>query len=207
MEIRYPSGKKYKIESTTNNKLPKKNYLYANRGMTLEEDLNESNQYYLSNKIAVIHKKPTPVQIVQVDYPNRSRAVIKEAYFKTPSTTDYNGVYRGRYIDFEAKETKSTTSIPLKNFHEHQIKHINTVLDCGGISFVIIRFSKTEEVYLLDGSYLIQFWKRMESGGRKSITKEEIVELGYQIPLGIQPRIDYIRIIDSLYYHEKKWKD
>lgn len=48
--------------------------------MTLEEDLNESNQYYLSNKIAVIHKKPTPVQIVQVDYPNRSRAVITYRY-------------------------------------------------------------------------------------------------------------------------------
>lgn len=60
---------------------------------------------------------------------------------------------------------------------------------------------------MLEGNYIIHFWKRMESGGRKSITREEIVELGHQIPLGFQPRIDYIRIIDSLYYHDKKWQD
>ena len=83
-------------------------------GMDFEEAINQSNQYYLLNKQAVVHKKPTPVQIVKVDYPKRSAAVIKEAYFRQASTTDYNGVYQGRYIDFEAKETKNTTSFPLK---------------------------------------------------------------------------------------------
>ena len=93
-----------------------KKWTYGKRGMTLEEDLNETNQYYLDQGIAVIHKKPTPIQIVNVDYPKRSAAVIKEAYFKQASTTDFNGVYKGRYIDFEAKETKQTTSFPLKTF-------------------------------------------------------------------------------------------
>lgn len=58
--------------------------------MTLEEEINESNEYYLVNNQAVIYKKPTPIQIVSVDYPKRSRAVIKEAYFRQASTTDYN---------------------------------------------------------------------------------------------------------------------
>ncbi|HAJ54544.1 MAG TPA: Holliday junction resolvase RecU, partial [Lactobacillus sp.] len=53
-----------------------------------EEELNLSNQYYRSVDKAVVYKKPTPVQIVKVDYPKRSQAVIREAYFKTPSTTD-----------------------------------------------------------------------------------------------------------------------
>lgn len=197
MTIHYPNGKKY-VNKHHNSPSVKK-LEYGNRGMTLEEDLNESNLYYLTNQIAVIHKKPTPVQIVHVDYPKRSSAVIKEAYFKTPSTTDYNGVYKGRYIDFEAKETQNDTSFPLRNFHEHQIKHMRDVLSCGGISFVIIRFAKSEEVFLLEGKYLFQFWDRMQQGGRKSIKKEEIVECGHYIPLGIQPRIDYIRIIDSVY--------
>lgn len=40
--------------------------------MTLEDDLNETNKYYLANQIAVIHKKPTPVQIVNVHYPKEA---------------------------------------------------------------------------------------------------------------------------------------
>ena len=172
---------------------------YGNRGMTLEEDINASNEYYLTHDIAVIHKKPTPVQIVQVDYPRRSAAVIKEAYFKQPSTTDYNGVYKGRYVDFEAKETKNKTSFPLQNFHSHQIEHMTKVISNGGISFVIFRFSQTEEVFFVEGKFLIQFWNRMIEGGRKSITKDEIIKCGHQIPLGIQPRIDYIKVIDCIY--------
>ena len=34
---------------------------------------------------------------MKVDYPNRSHAKIVEAYYQTPSTTDYNGIYRGKY--------------------------------------------------------------------------------------------------------------
>ena len=108
--------------------------------------------------------KPTPVQIVQVDYPKRSAAVIKEAYFKQSSTTDYNGVYKGRYIDFEAKETKSRTSFPLQNFHDHQIEHMKQVVAQDGICFVII--SAFEEIY---------FWKQKNyfiSGSGKSKTAE-----------------------------------
>ena len=167
--------------------------------MTFEEDINETNQYYLNQGIAVIHKKPTPIQIVNVDYPKRSAAVIKEAYFKQASTTDYNGVYKGRYIDFEAKETKQLSSFPLKNFHEHQIVHMREVMDQKGICFVLLRFSLTEEVFYLETKQLLFFWDRMKNGGRKSITKEEIINNGQCIPLGFHPRIDYIKIIDTLY--------
>ena len=51
--------------------------------------------------------------------------------------------------DFEAKETNNTTSFPLQNFHEHQIEHMKKVVAHNGISFVILRFAKTEEVFLL----------------------------------------------------------
>lgn len=200
MIFNYPNGKKYspKLEQAVKIK-KEKNTAYSNRGMTLEEDLNETNSYYLDRAIAVIHKKPTPVQIVNVDYPRRSAAVIKEAYFKQASTTDYNGVYKGKYIDFEAKETKFSTSFPLKNFHEHQIVHMQSVLDQGGICFVILRFSTEEEVFLLEARHLLAFWDRMKSGGRKSITKEEIADSGHHIPIGLHPRIDYIKVIDYLY--------
>jgi len=69
--------------------------------MELEEDINFANKYYLNNDIAVIHKKPIPIQIVEVNYPSRSSAMITKAFYKTPSTTDYNGLWNGKYIDFD----------------------------------------------------------------------------------------------------------
>jgi recombination protein U len=199
LNFHYPNGKRYTPKNPEVQVRNKKNGSFSNRGMTLEEDLNETNEYYLERNIAVIHKKPTPVQIVQVDYPSRSAAVIKEAYFKQASTTDYNGVYKGRYIDFEAKETQNPTSFPLKNFHDHQIRHMERVQSQGGICFVILRFTSFEQTFFLDVKHLLTFWERMKNGGRKSITKEEIEQIAYSIPLGFQPRIDYIKIIDNLY--------
>ncbi|CAM3888582.1 Holliday junction resolvase RecU [Mesobacillus zeae] len=204
MNFHYPNGKRFvpkssNMEHAVRKSQKGKNFVYSNRGMTLEEDLNETNAFYLESGIAVIHKKPTPVQIVNVDYPKRSAAVIREAYFKQASTTDYNGVYKGKYIDFEAKETKFTTSFPLKNFHSHQISHMSSVLDQGGISFVILSFTALSEVFLLEASRLLDFWSRMESGGRKSITKDEVEQSGHKIIFGFRPRIDYIKVIDYLY--------
>lgn len=202
MDFHYPNGKRYVPNETPNliKANSKKNSSFSNRGMTLEEDLNDTNEYYRERKIAIIHKKPTPVQIVKVDYPNRSAAVIKEAYFKLASTTDYNGVYKGKYIDFEAKETQNPTSFPLKNFHQHQIDHMKEVMEQDGICFVILRFTRYEQVYLLEGHHLLTYWERMKNGGRKSITKKEVEQVGHYISLGFQPRIDYIRIIDTLYF-------
>ena len=36
---------------------------YRNRGMSLESDLNETNEYYREIDKAYIYKKPTPVKI------------------------------------------------------------------------------------------------------------------------------------------------
>lgn len=202
MAIRYPNGRSYVGREPNKKPNRQKELTYSNRGMTLEEDLNETNLYYLEKAIAVIHKKPTPVQIVQVDYPKRSAAVIKEAYFKQASTTDYNGVYRGRYIDFEAKETKNKTSFPLSNFHAHQIEHMRQVLKQDGIAFVILRFSLTDEIYLLDALHLLYFYNQKDET-RKSIRKSDIEKIGHSIKIGYHPRIDYLHIVDAVYFSDK----
>ena len=111
--IHYPNGQQPVQHYHTHNELPTPHQsIYAKRGMSLEDEINHSNQYYLARHIAVIHKKPTPVQLVKVDYPKRSAAVIREAYFRRPSTTDSNGVDRGYYLDFDAKETRNKNSFP-----------------------------------------------------------------------------------------------
>lgn len=173
-----------------------KNYFnsntYANRGMELESDINETNKYYLVNNIALIYKKPTPIKVVRVEYPKN---VIREAYFNEPSTLDYNGVYKSKYIEFDAKETQSKTSFPISNIHKHQIEHIKKVLYFGGFPFLIVRFVLLNETYILLGKDLISF---LESSDRKSIPIEYFRKLGFLIELKYSPRLDYIKIIDKI---------
>ena len=201
MNLNYPNGKKI-TKNTSKVSIqndPKYSRIqYGKRGMRLEEEIDKSNEYFRLENIAVIHKKPTPIQIVDVDYPKRQKAVIKEAYFRKPSTTDYNGVYNGYYIDFEAKETKNKTSFPLNNIHDHQVSHMEQVLNQKGICFLLIKFSYHDSVFLLPFRKFMVYWDRYKSGGKKSITKQEIERDGYLIPYQYRPRIDYIKIVDQL---------
>lgn len=194
--VNYPNMKR-NWQSSTLPTHDKKHYT-AHRGMSLEEDITLSNQYYLSHDIAVIYKKPTPIQIVKVDYPRREAARIVEAYYKTPSTTDYNGLYRGKYVDFEAKETKVKT-FPFANISKHQIDHLQKIINHGGIAFVIIAFTSLNEVYLIDASHIINDYYHSQ---RKSITYEKIKNLGHLIPQGYQPRLDYLKVVDDWYFKE-----
>lgn len=167
---------------------------YSNRGMNLEWDLNDTNTYYLENNIAVIYKKPTPITINKVDYKSRCDATITEAHFKIPSTTDYNGIYKGKYIDFEAKETKSLTSFPIKNIHKHQIDHLNRIHSLGGIGFIIVRFTTLNITYLL---YIEQLNDFINNNKKSSIPISYFKEHGYLIKEGLRPRIDYLKILDK----------
>ena len=189
--IQYPKGQQ-RVSSPQTSTVS-----YGSRGMFLETLLNQTNDYYRLRKIAVIHKKPTPIQVVKVDYPKRSAAVIKEAYYRHASTTDYNGVYRGCYIDFEAKETKNKTSFPFINIHEHQLQHMEDCIYQGGVVFVIFYFSSLNEYYLLESQYLISYM-RENKDGKKSIPLSYIRENGMQIPLTVQSILDYIPIVDQL---------
>ena len=46
------------------------NSTYANRGMSLENDINDTNKYYLTYDIALIYKKPTPIRVTKTNYSN-----------------------------------------------------------------------------------------------------------------------------------------
>lgn len=188
--MKYPKGIIKKRQSQENT------IIYGNRGMDLEKELNVTNDYYRSQDLAYIYKKPTPIKITKVDYPSRNQAVIKEAFFEMPSTTDYNGLYRGRYIDFEAKETKNKTSFPLNNIHHHQIEHIKHIVEHQGICFLIVRFTLLDKTYLLLGKDFLSFLKQTD---RKSIPLSYFEKQGFLIRNKYEPRVDYLSIIDEIY--------
>ena len=189
--MKYSKGVKLNISNIKTDKIS-----YSNRGMELEKEINISNEYYRNNNIAFIYKKPTPIKVVDVDYPSRKEAIIKKAYFEKPSTTDYNGIYKGKYIDFEAKETLNTTSFPLANIHKHQIEHIRNIINQAGICFLIVRFVRCNITYLLKGEDFIDF---VDHNKRKSIPINFFKEKAYVIKDEYLPRINYIKIIDEVY--------
>lgn len=195
--IKYPNGEKYtptvKKRKQTKSEL---SFSSANRGMNLEEDINVSNEYYLANDICVVTKRPTPINIVKVDYSKGARII--DAYFEKQSTTDYNGVYKGRYLDFEAKNTKNKSSFPIANISKHQIRHLKNVIHHGGIAFFIIEFQTRNQIFLLDASFVIDFY---ENGERKSIPYETFLKEGILLKLGYSPRIDYISAVEEKYFN------
>ena len=170
----------------------KRNISHKNRGMKLENLINQTNEYYIEKDIAIIYKKPTPILVCQVDYKKNK---ILEGYYKTPSTLDYNGIYKGKYIDFDAKETLNKTSFPLSNIHDHQLLHMKRVIEHGGISFLIIKMNNL--YYLLDGNIILNF---IDNNNRKSIPYEFIKENAYLIKEGITPALDYIKVINEIYF-------
>ncbi len=197
--VKYPAGQgpqNHQIKKTqkTHYKLNRKKTNYGSRGMSFEEKINLSNHYYLEQNLAVIHKKPTPIQVVKVDYPKRSAARITEAYYRQASTTDYNGVYQGRYIDFETKETTNKTSFPLANLPVHQIKHMEDCYQQGGIIFMLLSFREHQKIFLLAYPELKAF---LNSTEKASIPYDYVIEKGIECPQGFLPMIDYLAALDQ----------
>ncbi len=192
--INYPNGPKPKkpLKATTKRKTITKSA--ANRGMALEKLISASNEYYLINDIALFTKRPTPINVVKIDYAKGAR--ITNAYFEKQSTTDFNGVYQNRYFDFEAKSTRLKTSFPLNNIYEHQITHLENVIRHGGIAFFIVEFSAFDEYYVLNAADVIEFYKY---GDRKSIPYETFKEKGVLVRLGLNPILDFLPAVIALF--------
>ena len=165
---------------------------YGNRGMTLEEDINLTNEYYKEKNIALIYKKPIPIKVLRT---NETKTRIKDGFYEQKSTLDYNGIYKEKYIEFDAKETNSKTSFPLSNIHEHQINHIKDVLFYKGIVFLIIRFNILNKTYILQGDKLIEF---INTQDRKSIPINFFEKNCKPVELKYRPRLDYLKSIDIL---------
>lgn len=140
------------------------------RGSTLEDLINHSNESYRNKKLALIQKIPTPITPIAIDKESRH---ITLAYFEQKSTVDYIGSVQGIPVCFDAKECAVKT-FPLQNIHEHQIAFMKEFEEQGGVAFIILSYTALDEIYYLPFSKIYDFWQRMEQGGRKSFTYEEI---------------------------------
>ena len=137
----------------------------------LEEILNRTNEAYRLNGLGLIQKIPTPIPPVDM---NRQRQITL-AYFEKKSTVDYIGTVQGIPVCFDAKECAVST-FPLQNIHEHQIRFMREFEAQQGIAFIILYYTAKDEMYYIPFREVDRIWRRMEAGGRKSFTYEEITK-------------------------------
>ena len=162
------------------------------RGSTLEDMINHSNEVYREKKLALIQKIPTPITPITIE---KSTRHITLAYFDQKSTVDYIGAVQGIPVCFDAKECAVKT-FPLQNVHEHQIRFMKEFEEQGGIAFIILHFTALDEMYYMPFRDLEKFWKRMEAGGRKSFTYDEI-DKTYQIRASRDILVHYLETIQK----------
>jgi len=196
--MNYPNGKKYESNVEESDKSKKKKYNLkdnaSNRGMGLEDDINSSNDYYNSLGVCLIYKRPTPIKVVRMDKDNKSKII--EGYFSSKSTTDYNGIYKGKYMDFEAKETINKTSFTFHNVQPQQFRHLLGVTKLGGLAFFIIRMKAYNETYILKYEDVDSF---INSSSRQSIPYSYIKEKGYIIEEGFCPRLKFLDAVNKAF--------
>ncbi len=137
------------------------------RGEKLEELILASNLFYQKHGVGRIDKAPTPIKVINTIDGTK----ITEAYFEKKATVDFYGIVQGHFICFDAKQT-ATSSLPLKNIHLHQVEYMKDVEKQGGISFLIVEFSKLNKYFLLPYEILNDYYTRQHNGGRKSIPLE-----------------------------------
>lgn len=129
------------------------------RGSTLEDLINSTNEVYKDKGLALIQKIPTPITPVKIDKENGN---ISLAYFEKISTVDYIGVVQGYAICFDAKEC-ATDTYSLRNIHEHQYKFMEEFEKQGGISFLLVMFTKRNDFYYMRFSELKKYIERAKN--------------------------------------------
>ena len=201
MTVKYPDGRTYREvkkeikEKTGQKEIRTRVSGRANMGMQLETDVIRSCEVFRERGSASIYKRPTPIRIGKMDRENPNH--ITSAYLAEKSTTDFVGVYRSRYIDFECKETGHDT-LQIQNIRPQQLSHLELVLRLGGIGFFLVCFTKRKEVYLLDASYVLERVLRERSNS--GFKRDFFLEHGILVEQGYSPRLEILKAIDMAYF-------
>lgn len=149
-----------------------------NRGMFLEYILNTTINFYNKHNLAWFEKKLTPVV--------SGRNSEKTIWIR--STTDYYGVYNGRYISIEAKSFE-TDRFSLSNIKKHQSDHLKKIIDHGGIGIYIFYSDLNSRFYFVDAQEIHKL-------KTKSIKLEYFDEHFYTLTIEIPGIIDFLPLIE-----------
>lgn len=154
------------------------------RGSVLEDMVNRTISDYRVKKLALIQKIPTPIVPTKMD----KEGHITLAYFDNKSTVDYLGVVQEIPVCFDAKECKSNT-FPLSNIHKHQYEFMEDFEAQGGVSFLLIYFSKMSKVYYMKFNELKKFWDKKSDFTLERLNEKYIINVKGKIKIDILSKL------------------
>ena len=154
------------------------------RGSVLEDMVNRTISDYRVKKLALIQKIPTPIVPTKMD----KEGHITLAYFDKKSTVDYLGVVQEIPVCFDAKECKSNT-FPLSNIHKHQYEFMEDFEAQGGVSFLLIYFSKMSKVYYMKFNELKKFWDKKNDFTFEKLNEKYIINVKGKIKIDILSKL------------------
>ncbi len=113
---------------------------YHNKGMYLETIINRTISFYNFNELGWFVKRNVPIKIISTNNNHVTGYLIEK------SESDYYGIYQGKMIDFEVKQTNEDY-FNLVNIKKHQIAHLIKMKKNGAIVFLIIYFNKYDKFF------------------------------------------------------------
>lgn len=162
---------------------------YKNRGMLLETLINNTINYYKQNKIAFFQKNNLNIKFKKTDNKTENNLIRSyESFIKSKSTVDYCGIYKGRYITFEAKSTEEK-NFPFSNIKSHQHEHLKMIHSFGGLAFYIIFFKLYQKVYIINVNDI-------NYENKKSMSFDEVSQNGKEIEIIFPGIIDFLSLIN-----------
>lgn len=164
---------------------------YGKRGQVFENLINITNKIYINQGRAIINKRPTPVKVLK----SKGTRVLS-GFYEEKSTVDYDGLYKGRAIVFEAKSTKQK-SLPLSIIADHQIKYLDAAEKQGAISFLIAEIRAVETTFYIPNGMLQKYVKDAQKGGRKSIPLRDLEVYAYEVKSQNGVPLDYLSVVDQ----------
>lgn len=142
---------------------------YSNRGLFLEEMIEQANAVYTERGLAEIHKIPTPWKVKRKFSPFSKQYQISEAFPEKKATVDFGGTAQKWSVWFDVKATTNKTSFPLSNIKQHQLDYLEKVNKQGGKAFILIHSEYVNKTWLIWISDLLEF---IATATRKSLTYE-----------------------------------
>lgn len=152
---------------------------FGNKGMYTEALVNKTIDWYKENKIAIFRKSFVPI------------AFQEDANFFISGTADidYYGIYQGKYISFEVKETSKNYFL-ISNIKKHQIETLKEIFFHKGISFLLLNFLNGEnEIWIIFYSQI----KKLIEKKIKQIKMSDVSKYGICVPVEYPGIVDWIK--------------